>query len=899
MTELEGRAMELFAEVLDLSPEQQCARLKAACGSASKLRARVEELLTHHREAETIDFLRPLIPPPDVGVSDEAPPDLPDSRYQALKLLDRGGEGMVWHVHDLEFHRPLALKVMRAYRPDSPRVCRFLAAARITARLAHPSIVPVHSMGQLADGRPYFIMKFVDGKKLERLIADSDVASERLALLQIFARVCQALAFAHSKGVIHRDLKSGNIMVGEHGEVQVIDWGLAKRLGKARRGRTAPVDPSPGPDGPGAPGRTKAGAIMGTPAYMSPEQARGQIEEMDQRSDVFGLGAILCEILTSRPPYTGQDVMGQARNADLAADAYRRLETCGADADLIELAKRCLAKEPSGRPQDAGEVAKAVTTYLTDVENRKIAAEKKLAVELARAAAQRRAWWLTVGLAACAGLLLLATAVASLFKWQASAAEVARLEAEQDQLAEKLAREAEKRQNAIDKALTAAMSGDLDAAEKAIVEAEQAGASIGQVEMLRGQIALHRGQTSHARMHLQKAVEQLPKSVAARGMLAVAYAYDGDWEQYGRMIQEMEQLTPTTPEDFLFKGYAVAYLEPEQGLQMIKRAFDLRPIMGIALLLRAEVRAFVAEDKDNLDEAERAVLDAQYAKELLRNNPTVLWVSLEAHLAKAGVHEHRGERDRREAELKLAGEDADALKRFTEYPEAVVYRWLYFREVRKEEEVLEELRLASETGHVYATFCYVLTLYRRGDLEKALAVLEKNRGTYNDRLRPFVLAEIDHPNKHDWPARALKAYEDFAERSQDGAAILDTQAVLCMLGRKGDSVKASNALLKQENRFYILRREPILRCVRYRAGELSADELLQRAGRSQWNQCLAHYNIAMTKLAEGDREGAQEHFDKAVKTRAWGWGEYEMSWVFQARLADPTWPPRIPKGPAK
>jgi hypothetical protein len=126
---------------------------------------------------------------------------------------------------------------------------------------------------------------------------------------------------------------------------------------------------------------------------------------------------------------------------------------------------------------------------------------------------------------------------------------------------------------------------------------------------------------------------------------------------------------------------------------------------------------------------------------------------------------------------------------------------------------------------------------------------------------------------------------------------MHTQAVLSLLGKKEDAVKASEALLEQKDRFYTLRREPIIRCVRYNAGKLRAHELIRLAGRSQWDQCLAHYYIAMTKLAEGDRKGAKEHFDKVVKTRAFLWGPYDLSWVFQARLAkDPNWPPWIPKG---
>jgi hypothetical protein len=286
---------------------------------------------------------------------------------------------------------------------------------------------------------------------------------------------------------------------------------------------------------------------------------------------------------------------------------------------------------------------------------------------------------------------------------------------------------------------------------------------------------------------------------------------------------------------------------------------------------------------------------------LLHDTPTALWVSLEAHLAKAFVHEHRAELDQRRAELALAGKDADALKAFTALPEAVVFRWIYFREVDREEEVLDELREASKnTEHMYVTSCCALALYRRGqrgDLEEALRVLERRAGTYTDRLLPFVLAEHDYGEEADWPARALRTCKEYAKRTQDGAAVMDAQSVLCLLGMKAEAVEASEALLEQEDRFYTLRRDPIVRCVQYNAGKIKADELIRLAGRSRWDQCLAHYNIAMMMLAEGDREGAKAHFTEAVKTRASGWGEYDLSWVFLDRLADHSWPPWIPRKP--
>jgi tetratricopeptide (TPR) repeat protein len=321
---------------------------------------------------------------------------------------------------------------------------------------------------------------------------------------------------------------------------------------------------------------------------------------------------------------------------------------------------------------------------------------------------------------------------------------------------------------------------------------------------------------------------------------------------------------------------------------------------SIALLLRAEVRAFVAQDTDDLDAAEGAVQDAKYAKELLPNNPAAIWVSLEAHLAKAGVHEHRDELKQRQAELDLAEKDANDLKPFTALPEAVVFRWTYFREVGKEEEVLEELREASKnTDHVNVTSCCALALYRRGDLKEAFEVLDRRHNTYTDRLLPFVLVELDYPDKHDWPARAIKASDDYAARTQDAAAVIDARGIHYLLGNKKEAIKVNKAMLNQRERFYTLRADPILRCVQYNAGELTADKLLEAAGHSQWDQCLAHYNIAMTMLAEGDRDGARKHFEKAKKTRASGWGEYDLSWVFYDRLEDPKWPPRIPDGRAK
>jgi serine/threonine-protein kinase len=288
-------------------------------------------------------------------------PTLPDEgRYRLGPEIARGGMGVIYRAFDPVLGRDLAVKVLRpecARRPDLVR--RFLHEAEVGAQLQHPGVVPVHEVGRLPDGRPYIAMKLVQGRTLAALLHErpgragsrqrpenaTSVGADLPRFLRVFEQVCQTMAYAHARGVIHRDLKPLNVMVGEFGEVQVMDWGLAKRL---RPGAAA------------SPTETAVGTVLGTWVYMAPEQVRGEVERLDERTDVFGLGAILCEILTGRPPYID---LHQARAADLTG-AVARLESCSARRELVRLARACLAADQEQRPRDARAVAQAVADYL-------------------------------------------------------------------------------------------------------------------------------------------------------------------------------------------------------------------------------------------------------------------------------------------------------------------------------------------------------------------------------------------------------------------------------------------------------------------------------------------------------------------------------------------------------
>jgi hypothetical protein len=303
--------------------------------------------------------------------------------------------GIVYRATDTVLGREVAVKVLQEhYETGSAVALRFVDEARITGQLQHPGVPAVHDLGTLPDGRPFLAMKLIKGRTLEALLRDrADPAQERGRLVAAFEHVCQAVGYAHAHGVVHRDLKPGNVMVGAFGEVQVMDWGLAKLLTGGRAAGAGSADPGATTAKTAIrPARewddeTRVGSVLGTPAYMPPEQAIGAVDQIDQRSDVFGLGATLCAILTGGPPYVGADGESTRQLAARAKldNAFARLDACGAEPGLVALCKRCLAAEKADRPADAGEVAQAVNGL------RAAADERARKAELERAAAETRA----------------------------------------------------------------------------------------------------------------------------------------------------------------------------------------------------------------------------------------------------------------------------------------------------------------------------------------------------------------------------------------------------------------------------------------------------------------------------------------------------------------------------
>lgn len=318
-------------------------------------------------------------------------------RYSIGEEIARGGMGVVYRAHDHELNRELAIKVLSigADKKSEQAEARFEREARICGQLQHPGIVPIHELGRLPDGRVFIAMKLIEGQTLKHVVSknfNNGPASLNLSqLLEVFHQVCQTMAFAHSKGVIHRDLKPDNIMVGAFGEVQIMDWGLAKRMEHDNIEPSILDNEPPSTLSKKSAQCTTQGAVLGTPAFMSPEQALGV--QADRRSDVFSLGGILCEILTGQPPFSESTATGamELAKAGNLNPAKGRLKQCDASPELVELALGCISEDPAERPADAGEVADQMERFLNSQQERlrnaellRVRSETKLAVERKR-----------------------------------------------------------------------------------------------------------------------------------------------------------------------------------------------------------------------------------------------------------------------------------------------------------------------------------------------------------------------------------------------------------------------------------------------------------------------------------------------------------------------------------
>ncbi len=387
--DIPARAEEIYAAFRASADEGEGASFEALCARHPDLAEHLREL--HRGWQEVAGLLGSSRETPPGGVVQVLPagalqrlfPRLaPERRYRALELHARGGMARIHRARDRLLDRTVALKVLAGPPDQADRVLRFLAEARITGQLQHPSVVPVHDLGLDEEGSPFFSMELVQGRTLGEILPLAREGRETWTLaraVRVLVQVCEAVAFAHSRGVVHRDLKPANIMVGSFGEVFVMDWGLAKILPGHEAGKA--VQPLPGEDGPredstprptaaapGSPGTTRAGDVLGTPCYMAPEQASGRQEAVGPAADIYAVGAMLYELLTGSRPYVDREGVRTAQG--VLELLLRESPTpvpeldATAPAELTAICERAMARAPEARYPDMQALARDLEAWL-------------------------------------------------------------------------------------------------------------------------------------------------------------------------------------------------------------------------------------------------------------------------------------------------------------------------------------------------------------------------------------------------------------------------------------------------------------------------------------------------------------------------------------------------------
>ncbi|MCA9077355.1 MAG: protein kinase, partial [Planctomycetaceae bacterium] len=369
MSERTERVEELFEAVLEQAPEDREQFLKKACGDDTSLRYEVETLVRHHEGAELSGFLDQR---DAEGAGESVGVD--DGRYVVVKKHASGSLGEVLVALDKDFERDVALKRVLPTMANDP-LCRrrFEMEAKITGRLEHPGIVPVYSRGKTSDGEAFYAMKFIEGETMKAAIeqlheqsrSKSQWNDNLRALLRRFIDVCHAIDFAHSRGVVHRDIKPANVVLGKFGESMVVDWGIAKLVDSHEDSQLGAEETLHLREEPDATA-TRTGSYLGTPAYMSPEQATGKVREVGPWSDVFGLGAMLYHILIGKPPYQGRDARETLVLASKGKWKFPRFQKRNVPHGLQSVCDKAMAKKHTERYLSAGVLATDIENWLED-----------------------------------------------------------------------------------------------------------------------------------------------------------------------------------------------------------------------------------------------------------------------------------------------------------------------------------------------------------------------------------------------------------------------------------------------------------------------------------------------------------------------------------------------------
>jgi serine/threonine protein kinase len=825
--------------------------------------------------------------------------------FKIVREIGRGGMGVVYEAEQVSLGRKVALKILSTGLGLTPQaVQRFQREAESAARLHHTNIVPIYATGA-EKGVHFYAMELIEGPSLDHVIREmrqsqgnATAANPRLeehdsaathayqnrvtdstagavfrssalssnshyfdTVARLVAEVADALAYAHRHGVVHRDIKPANLLVAPEGRLSLNDFGLARVLEQ--------------------PGMTTTGEMLGTPAYMSPEQVAAGRTPLDHRTDIYSLGATLYELLTLHRPFIGErrdQVLSQILHKEPRSP---RSVNKKVPIDLETICLKAMEKDPDRRYQSAADMAEDLRRFV----NRFAISARRVGPVGKATKWVRRHPGVAAGLA-CAGL---AIALAGFYANRASEAENQRL-ADQQQSKTQLA--TLEREHALENALEAATSGDLAKAELAINEAELKGASTADVRVLRGQVAFFRGDYEQALSELEVAVELNPTNVSARSMIASTLFSLGDWTRYWHELEQLKPLQPKTVQETLLKGYAQH--DVTVGLKMMDEAVE-RSHSPIAHAMRAEVLAYEFSDQEQpvLEHVEQSLADASAAKELLPDNLFAQSASLFAHVLAARVYAAGGHSGLEQKALQEAARDARSLEGRMTLPAAGTALWSYYGLVGTDEQLFDVAKRMAESSTAPSQLLrYAHMLCRRKQFGDALEVLEKRKQheVEGDALRAYILAEMEPQNISLARAAAVEIRNRYAQGRM--ASGLDSCRMLfLLLGLRDEAIADYRAAQQQSNDKL---GEIIRSSFDFACGTITESELLSKHGRRP-HLLRARFLAGLIRLNEGDRTRARELFKMAQEVQYSTYVDLDFVSTLLVRMEqDPNWPPWIP-----
>jgi serine/threonine protein kinase len=896
-------ALQLFEDALEVTPAERPSWVSQACGDDAALAADVRSLLAAHDSAG--DFLESGPVAPSALVAADGPAELHIAAGATLgdfvieRQIGAGGMGLVYRARQISVNRPVALKILPPHlRYSASARTRFQREVEAAARLRHPNIVAVYTAGE-DDGAVYFAMELIDGPALSdviaelrrnplpelmpcRMFSDSSIAPAAntrtlagdvtpppagrgatlldlqlvtsdqgyfVAVARLVADVADALDYAHRLHVVHRDVKPSNLLLSDDGQVHISDFGLARVAQE--------------------PGLTRTGDILGTPFYMAPEQISASAGVVDERTDVYALGATLFELLTLRPPFASdqrqQVLMRIVRDEPTPPRAINRL----VPRDLDTICRKAIEKRPARRYQRAGDLAEDLRRFVV---GRPILARRTTALDQTIRWVQRhRAMTAAVG-AMCA------LAVAALFfAYRTYRSEARWTDAQFSRLFET--------------AQMAALEGDLQRAGDAIDEAQRLGAPAPQMLMLHGQYDLQAGQFQDACDKLEAAAAQLPNSLAAHALLAIAYDANELHEKSAAQLQLLGTFQLVTLQDHLLLGRAQFQGDFDAAIQTLNRAVQLDKTSVQARMIRGGALVERAMDSGDAEHAERALDDLQIASELLEPNAYLLGNLLQAQLVAATAYQRVGDDARRQQRLDAAAQVAKALEAFPDQQSSQRWRAFYYDYIGDDQRAIDVWLSAKDRQIAYV----VLALFRLGRGDEALKLCDERLARFpHARFTEFFRSVLLSATA-ETPAPVLAAFELRGPETLD--PLNDhrfTYAVDCLAGNLAKAQAHSRAIraaLKGNSSPDVWRPELIA----YTSGESDDDVLLSRTGASRIAACQAHYFIGLTRLAAGERAAARRHFQASADLRVFGFLETHISRALLAQLdREPTWPRWIP-----